>query len=192
MLKFNARMIGRIFKAVKKRMFTFLTGIVFAVFCFIALNATMEPVSTSEYCGSKCHEMNISYLSWELSPHGANAHGVRIECIDCHLPPKDKYFTHITAKAYTGAKDIYKHYFGRNTISSRFARRFWSTYRVRYTCIVMLIYLASRAILRRESHIRRCWPSPVLRRTGVSNVTKMPDTSVKTSFFHSRKGRKEP
>ena len=112
MLNFNAKMIGRIFKAVKKRMFTFLAGIVFAVFCFIALNAAMASVSTSEYCGSKCHEMNTAYLSWELSPHGANAHGVRVECIDCHLPPKDKYFTHITAKAYTGAKDIYKHYFG--------------------------------------------------------------------------------
>jgi len=112
MLQFNARMIGRIFKAVKKQIFTFLAGIVFAVFCFIALNAAMAPVSTSEYCGSKCHEMNTAYLSWELSPHGANAHGVRVECVDCHLPPKDKYFTHITAKAYTGAKDIYKHYLG--------------------------------------------------------------------------------
>ena len=47
--------------------------------------------------------MNAAYLSWELSPHGANAHGVRVECIDCHLPPKDKYFAHITAKARDGA-----------------------------------------------------------------------------------------
>lgn len=72
----------------------------------------MVPVSTSEYCGGKCHEMNAAYLGWELSPHGANSYGIRVECIDCHLPPKEKYFTHITAKAYEGAKDTYVHYFG--------------------------------------------------------------------------------
>ena len=99
-------------KVMKKRILTFLAGVIFAVLCFIALNAAMKPVSTSEYCGGKCHEMSTAYLSWELSPHGSNAEGVRIECVDCHLPPKDKYFTHITTKAYTGAKDIYKHYFG--------------------------------------------------------------------------------
>jgi cytochrome c-type protein NapC/trimethylamine-N-oxide reductase cytochrome c-type subunit TorC len=56
--------------------------------------------------------MNTAYLSWELSPHGANRYGIRVECIDCHLPPKDRYFAHITSKAYEGAKDMYKHYFG--------------------------------------------------------------------------------
>jgi sulfatase modifying factor 1 len=99
-------------KVMKKRILTFLAGVIFAVLCFIALNAAMRSISTSEYCGGKCHEMSTAYLSWELSPHGANAEGVRVECIDCHLPPKDKYFAHITAKAYSGAKDVYKHYFG--------------------------------------------------------------------------------
>ena len=76
------------------------------------LNAAMVPVSKSAYCGSKCHEMNTAYLTWELSPHGSNSRGLRAECIDCHLPSKEKYFSHMTAKAYEGAKDIYKHYFG--------------------------------------------------------------------------------
>ena len=87
------------------RMWAFLAGLAFAILCFVGLNAAMAPVSTSEYCGSTCHEMNTAYLSWELSPHGANAHGVRVECVDCHLPPKEKYFAHIVAKAYAGAKD---------------------------------------------------------------------------------------
>jgi len=97
---------------IKKRGLTFLAGVVFAVFCFVALNAAMEPVSKSEYCGSKCHEMNVAYQSWELSVHGANKSGFRIECVDCHLPAKDKYFAHVAVKMYEGAKDIYKHYFG--------------------------------------------------------------------------------
>ena len=105
-------MKDRMFKIMKKRILTILAGVFFAILCFVALNAALVPVSTSEYCGSKCHEMSTAYLTWELSPHGSNAHGVRVECVDCHLTPKDKYFTHITAKAYAGAKDTYKHYFG--------------------------------------------------------------------------------
>jgi trimethylamine-N-oxide reductase (cytochrome c) cytochrome c-type subunit TorY len=93
-------------------MLTFLAGIAFSLLCFILLNAAMVPVSKSEYCGGKCHEMGTAYRTWELSSHGANNMGIRVECIDCHLPSKDKYFTHVAAKAYVGAKDIYKHYFG--------------------------------------------------------------------------------
>ena len=105
-------MISRICESVKKRIWTFLAGFIFALLCFITLNAAMVPVSKSEYCGSRCHEMNTAYLTWELSPHGSNSRGIRVECIDCHLPAKDKYFAHMTAKAYDGAKDMYKHYFG--------------------------------------------------------------------------------
>jgi cytochrome c nitrite reductase small subunit len=112
MFKFVARMVNRLYKAVKKRTLTFIAGFAFALLCFVAFNAVMVPVSTSEYCGSRCHEMNTAYLTWELSSHGMNANGVRVECIDCHLPPKDEYFSHIAAKAYEGVRDLYKHYFG--------------------------------------------------------------------------------
>ena len=90
----------------------FLAGLIFAVLAFIVINIAMEPVSTSEFCGSKCHEMNTAYQTWQLSHHGANKFGFRVECIDCHLPPKDEFFTHIAAKGYTGIKDMYKHKFG--------------------------------------------------------------------------------
>jgi cytochrome c-type protein NapC/trimethylamine-N-oxide reductase cytochrome c-type subunit TorC len=72
----------------------------------------MKPVSTSEYCGTNCHEMDTAYQSWKISVHGTNEKGLRADCIDCHLPSKEKYFTHIVAKAYAGGKDLYKHYFG--------------------------------------------------------------------------------
>ncbi len=102
----------KIFAFVRKHSVSFSVGIVFAVLCFLCLNAAMVPTSKSQYCGTKCHEMNTAYQSWELSPHGTNKIGFRVECVDCHLPPKDKYFTHLAAKAYTGAKDVYKHNFG--------------------------------------------------------------------------------
>ena len=89
----------------------FVAGFVFAILCFVGINATMEPASKSEFCGSTCHEMKSAYRSWELSIHGANKYGFRVECIDCHLPPKDEYFRHVAAKAYDGGKDVFKHIF---------------------------------------------------------------------------------
>ena len=110
--RYIQRLIGWVFGVFKKWALTFFAGFVFAILCFVALNAAMEPVSKSEYCGTKCHEMDTAYQSWKVSIHGANERGLRAECIDCHLPSKDKYFTHIVAKAYAGGWDMYKHYFG--------------------------------------------------------------------------------
>jgi len=97
---------------VRKHSVTFIIGIAFAILCFIGLNAAMEPTSKSEFCGSRCHEMKAAYRSWELSAHGANKYGIQVGCVDCHLPSKDDYFTHMTVKTYKGLKDIYKHHFG--------------------------------------------------------------------------------
>ena len=96
----------------KYRLLFFIFGIGFALIAFITINAVMKPFSKSSYCGTACHEMNTAYQTWEISAHGANKYGFRAECIDCHLPSKDKYFTHLIAKSYEGAKDMYMHYFG--------------------------------------------------------------------------------
>ncbi|MBN1766568.1 MAG: NapC/NirT family cytochrome c [Sedimentisphaerales bacterium] len=96
----------------RKALFIFCLGFSFAILCFVTLNRAMKPVSKSEYCGSRCHEMNTAYHTWELSAHGANHKGFRVECVDCHLPPKDHYFTHLIAKGYEGGKDFYMHYLG--------------------------------------------------------------------------------
>ncbi len=90
----------------------FVPGFCLAILCFWALNVAMEPVSTSSYCGSACHEMNVSYQTWELSSHGTNEIGMRVDCIDCHLPPREDFFHHVAAKAYAGGKDLYMHSFG--------------------------------------------------------------------------------
>ncbi len=95
-----------------KYILPFIAGIVFAILCFISLNAAMGPVSKSEYCGSSCHEMSTAYQSWELSNHGSNSRGITVNCIDCHLPSKDHYFSYMFAKARAGAKDVLVHHFG--------------------------------------------------------------------------------
>ena len=110
--KNGQKLARRIFGVFKKWAPTFFAGIVFALLCFIGLNAAMEPVSKSEYCGTNCHEMDTAYQSWKLSIHGANKRGLRAECVNCRLPSKDKFFTYIATKAYEGGKDVYKHHFG--------------------------------------------------------------------------------
>ena len=107
-----SRTIRFVSVTVRKRGLTFLVGFAFALFCFVAINAALEYTSTSRFCGAACHEMGPACRTWELSTHGANKYGFRVECIECHLPPKDRFFTHLAAKSYTGAKDIYKHYLG--------------------------------------------------------------------------------
>lgn len=90
----------------------FVLGVVGAVVVFLVINVVVGRTSSPEFCGATCHEMNIAYKTWELSPHGANSHGFRVECVDCHLPPKCKFFAHLTAKSYEGVKDGIKHAFG--------------------------------------------------------------------------------
>ena len=89
----------------------FLVGFAFAILCFIGINDAMETASKAEFCGSKCHEMKTAYRTWELSVHGANKYGFRVDCVNCHLPSKDRYFTHVATKAYVGSMDIFKHFF---------------------------------------------------------------------------------
>ena len=97
----------------RKRALSFIVGFVFAVLCFVALNAAMKPVSESHYCGSNCHEMHRALHTWKESVHGGSENGLRAECIDCHLPDKENFFAHVVVKAYSGGKDMYKHYMNR-------------------------------------------------------------------------------
>jgi cytochrome c-type protein NapC/trimethylamine-N-oxide reductase cytochrome c-type subunit TorC len=112
MVKFARDMVIWIWHVCRRRGSTFLISCGFCIAAFLLLNVVAAATSSSEFCGAKCHEMNAAYLSWELSPHGNNQKGLRVTCIGCHLPPKEKFFSHMTAKTYAGAKDVYKHYFG--------------------------------------------------------------------------------
>jgi nitrate/TMAO reductase-like tetraheme cytochrome c subunit len=104
--------IRKIFVFIRPKIVSFAAGIVAAIIVFVLINTAAKPFSKSDYCGSTCHEMTEAYKSWELSAHYANDNGVVAECVDCHLPPKEKFFTHMIAKAYAGGKDYWVHHFG--------------------------------------------------------------------------------
>jgi cytochrome c-type protein NapC/trimethylamine-N-oxide reductase cytochrome c-type subunit TorC len=95
----------------KNRLLSFITGLVVALLVVIGSHEIVEATSKSEFCGTLCHEMDTAYNSWKLSNHGTNEKGLRADCIDCHLPPKEKYFSHLAAKTHAGIKDSYKHFF---------------------------------------------------------------------------------
>ncbi len=71
----------------------------------------MGPLSSDSFCAS-CHEMTNVHETWQQSPHHTNASGVKVTCVSCHLPPRDKYASHLTHKAFNGAKEMWVHYFG--------------------------------------------------------------------------------
>ena len=102
----------RVRKVTRKCVIIFLPGVILAVILYLAINKMSKPFSTPAYCGSECHEMNAAYESWEVSIHNSNRRGLVAECIDCHLPDKDNFIIHMSAKTQAGIKDMVKHRFG--------------------------------------------------------------------------------
>ncbi|MFW5726157.1 MAG: SUMF1/EgtB/PvdO family nonheme iron enzyme [Bacteroidota bacterium] len=79
----------------------FLSGAVFIVLA----NKGIKYTSTDEFCMS-CHVHPHAEDAWRLSSHYDNASGVVVHCVECHLPPPGTLH-YLTAKAVTGARDVY-------------------------------------------------------------------------------------
>jgi sulfatase modifying factor 1 len=91
----------------------FIAGLV-ACFLFIfGTKKAMNYTSTDEYCQS-CHIHPHSEASWKESTHFYNKSGVKVHCVECHLPPKEEY-NYMFEKAKTGLKDLYGFYFKDST-----------------------------------------------------------------------------
>jgi formylglycine-generating enzyme required for sulfatase activity/nitrate/TMAO reductase-like tetraheme cytochrome c subunit len=71
-------------------------------------NKAMHYFGTDEYCES-CHIHPHSIDSWKTSTHYNNKSGVRVHCIDCHLPPRGT-FHHFAEKARTGLHDLWAYH----------------------------------------------------------------------------------
>jgi formylglycine-generating enzyme required for sulfatase activity len=78
-----------------------LVGVIVVLFGVKVVHYT----GTDEYCQS-CHVHPHAVDSWKLSTHYNNKAGVKVHCIDCHLPPKGdlKYFT---TKTCIGLHDLW-------------------------------------------------------------------------------------
>jgi formylglycine-generating enzyme required for sulfatase activity len=91
----------------KKILFWFVPGLVVGVIIMFLGVKTLEETSTNEYCMS-CHIHPAADQSWKKSVHYKTQSGIRVDCVDCHLPPKDDGY--LLAKATTGLRDLWSYW----------------------------------------------------------------------------------
>ena len=89
----------------KKIFFLLFGGIILGLVLSLATAEMIEHTSGPQFCSS-CHSMKGVARSHAEDVHGGvNKQGFIAKCADCHLP-HDSVFHYVTAKAYTGAKDV--------------------------------------------------------------------------------------
>ncbi len=81
-----------------------MPGLLSGIILFVGGSQAVRHTSKSEYCAS-CHIHPQATTSWKQSVHYITRSGNRIDCIDCHLPPKGE--GHLMAKASTGIRDVW-------------------------------------------------------------------------------------
>jgi formylglycine-generating enzyme required for sulfatase activity len=95
-------------KKKKKKGVFFLAGFLIGAICFMALYQVSVYYSTDESC-MICHVHPHVEDSWRLSKHVNNSSGVKVHCVDCHLPPKHQTVNHYMAKAKLGITDVWSY-----------------------------------------------------------------------------------
>jgi len=98
-------MPGKMGKSLKKRiLLLLLIGFVFGIAATLLSNKVIEATSTNESC-EICHVHPHVFDSWKLSSHYDTRVGIKIGCVDCHLPPKGQGY--LKEKIKASARDAY-------------------------------------------------------------------------------------
>ena len=98
----------------------FLVGLIIGLFLFWGGEKALTYTNSDQYCAS-CHVHPHAEDSWKKSSHFYNKSGVKVHCVECHLPPKGS-LKYITVKAKTGLSDLYGYYF-KDTASFKWAQK---------------------------------------------------------------------
>jgi nitrate/TMAO reductase-like tetraheme cytochrome c subunit len=106
------RLLGKVRDVAKRHAITFVLGFAFAMAAYLSIGAIEAPLATSRFCGTACHELKPAYDSWLESPHNVNAQGLKAECVECHLPPREQFIYNLYAKATDGGREVWRHYMG--------------------------------------------------------------------------------
>ena len=84
-----------------------LTGLLIGVVLMVVFSGEMNRTSSSDYCMS-CHIHEKADADWKKSLHYNSSSGVKTDCVECHLPPKeDGLLRYWMEKSRMGAKDIW-------------------------------------------------------------------------------------
>jgi formylglycine-generating enzyme required for sulfatase activity/nitrate/TMAO reductase-like tetraheme cytochrome c subunit len=88
----------------KKLLLFSLPAFVLGLLFTIGTNKALKKTSENEYCAS-CHVHPQATTSWKKSVHYDTRSGMKIGCVECHLPPEGE--GHFAAKIKTGARDVW-------------------------------------------------------------------------------------
>lgn len=89
----------------KKLIALIFLGIIVGFGLSLGTAELIERTSGDKFCAS-CHSMQGVTHAYASDIHGGNNKlGFKAKCADCHLP-HDNVFHYVTAKAYTGMKDV--------------------------------------------------------------------------------------
>ena len=86
----------------------FLPGIIVGILLIWGGNKAVEATSTNEFCMS-CHIHPKADNSYKQSMHYITNSGVRVKCVECHLPIKGEGY--LPQKIRTGLRDLYGMWF---------------------------------------------------------------------------------
>ena len=93
----------------RKHLFLLLScAFVVGILITISGNKVIEYTSTDESCAA-CHVHPHVFESWKLSSHFDNKSGIKVHCVECHLPPKGQGY--LLAKTKLGINDLYGYLF---------------------------------------------------------------------------------
>jgi formylglycine-generating enzyme required for sulfatase activity len=90
----------------KIKILIFVAGLIVGIALFISGYQISVYFSSNESC-MMCHVHPHAEQTWKQSVHVNSKSGVMINCIDCHLPPKDQTWNHYSAKLKLGVKDLW-------------------------------------------------------------------------------------
>ena len=90
----------------KRNLFFLGTGFILGIISFMAVYEVSVYFSTDDSCAI-CHVHPHVFDSWKQSTHVNNRNGVKVACVDCHLPPKNQTVNHYSAKLKLGVKDLW-------------------------------------------------------------------------------------
>jgi sulfatase modifying factor 1 len=88
----------------KKILVWFLPGLLIGILIILGGGKAIKMTSSNDYCMS-CHVHPQADAAWKKSTHFDTKSGMRIACIECHLPPKGEGY--LWAKAGTGLRDLW-------------------------------------------------------------------------------------
>ena len=98
------------FLFLKRKLFSLFLGLALGLLFALSLYQTSVYFSTNESC-MMCHVHPHAEETWKQSKHMVNRSGTKVNCVDCHLPPKNQTWNHYAAKMKLGAKDLWGYVF---------------------------------------------------------------------------------